>query len=112
LTLADLKTSVKPYSRKWPKDLEKGSQEWRDLLGGHMKFKKTCKQLAAYDIAITQTLGLKVQQAAILVSTPTRTQIFKISRRYLDMLHEDWYKIVDEYYKQIENCNVYDSDLI
>jgi hypothetical protein len=77
-----------------------------------MKFKKTCKQLAAYDIAITQTLGLKVQQAAILVSTPTRTQIFKISRRYLDMLHEDWYKIVDEYYKQIENCNVYDSDLI
>jgi hypothetical protein len=28
------------------------------------------------------------------------------------MLHEDWYKIVDEYYKQIENCNVYDSDLI
>ncbi len=40
LTLADLKTSVKPYSRRWPKDLEKGSPEWRDLLGGHMKFKK------------------------------------------------------------------------
>jgi hypothetical protein len=70
LTLADLKTSVKPYSRKWPKDHEKGSQEWRDLLGGYMKFKKTCKQLAAYDIAIEQTLGLRVSQAAILVSTP------------------------------------------
>ncbi len=112
LTLADLKTSVKPYSRKWPKDLEKGSQEWRDLLGGHLKFKKTCKQLAAYDIAITQTLGITVQQAAILVSTPVRTQIFKISRRYLDMLHEDWYAIVAEYYTQIENCNVYDPDLI
>jgi hypothetical protein len=112
LTLADLKTSVKPYSRKWPKDLEKGSQEWRDLLGGHMKFKKTCKQLAAYDIAIEQTLGMTVQQAAILVSTPIRTQIFKISRNFLNMLREDWYKLVDEYYKQIENCNVYDADLI
>lgn len=102
LTLADLKTSVKPYSRKWPKDLEKGSPEWRDLLGGHMKFKKTLKQLAAYDIAITQTLGMTVQQAAILVSTPVRTQIFKISRRFLDALHGDWYKIVEEYYNQLE----------
>jgi hypothetical protein len=80
--------------------------------GGHMKFKKTCKQLAAYDIAIQQTLGLKVSQAAILVSTPLRTQIFKISRRYLDLLHNDWYKIVEEYYKQVDNCNVYDPDLI
>jgi hypothetical protein len=77
-----------------------------------MKFKKTCKQLAAYDIAIQQTLGLKVSQAAILVSTPLRTQIFKISRRYLDLLHNDWYKIVEEYYKQVDNCNVYDPDLI
>lgn len=112
LTLADLKTSVKPYSRKWPKDLEKGSPEWRDLLGGHMKFKKTCKQLAAYDIAIEQTLGMTVQQAVILVSTPLRTQIFKISRRFLDSLREDWYKIVAEYYAQIEDCNAYDPDLI
>ena len=112
LTLADLKTSVKPYSRKWPKDLEKGSPEWRDLLGGHLKFKKTCKQLAAYDIAIEQTLGMKVQQAAILVSTPVRTLVFKISRRFLDSLREDWFALVAEYYSQIENCGVYDPDLI
>ena len=112
LTLADLKTSVKPYSRKWPKEYEKGSQEWRDLLGGYMKFKKTCKQLAAYDLAIQQTLDVKVDQAAILVSTPLRTQVFKISRRFLDKLHVDWLKIVAEYYKQIDNCNVYDPDLI
>jgi hypothetical protein len=77
-----------------------------------MKFKKTCKQLAAYDIAIEQTLGMKVQQAAILVSTPVRTQVFKISRNFLNMLREDWCQIVDEYYKQIENCGVYDADLI
>jgi len=112
LTLADLKTSVKPYSRKWPKEYEKGSKEWRDLLGGYMKFKKTCKQLAAYDLAIQQTLDIKVDQAAILVSTPLRTQVFKISRRFLDKLHVDWLKIVAEYYKQIDNCNVYDADSI
>lgn len=112
LTLADLKTSVKPYSRKWPKDLEKGSQEWRDLLGGHLKFKKTLKQLAAYDLGITQTLGMRVQQAAILVSTPVRTQVFKISRKFLDSLHADWYALVSEYYSQIERCGHYDPDLI
>ena len=106
LTLADLKTSVRPYSRKWPKDYEKGTKEWRNLLGGYMKFKKTCKQLAAYDIAIEQTLGMKVQQAAILVSTPERTQIFKISRGFLNSLRQDWYKIVEEYYKQIEECEI------
>jgi len=77
-----------------------------------MKFKKTCKQLAAYDIAIEQTLGMTVQQAAILVSTPVRTQVFKISRNFLNTLREDWYALVSEYYAQIENCNVYDSDLI
>jgi len=112
LTLADLKTSVKPYARRWPKNHEKGSQEWRDLLGGHLKFKKTCKQLAAYDLAIQQTLEIKVQQAAILVSTPERTQIFKISRRFLDMLHKDWLKIVAEYYQQVEEIGEYDPDLI
>jgi hypothetical protein len=112
LTLADLKTSVKPYSRKWPKDLEKGSQEWRDLLGGHMKFKKTCKQLAAYDMGIEQTLGMTVQQAAILVSTPVRTQVFKISRNFLNMLREDWLKVVEEYYTQVAENGVYDPDLI
>jgi hypothetical protein len=112
LTLVDLKTSVKPYSRKWPKNLEKGSTEWRDLLGGYMKFKKTLKQLAAYDLGIEQTLKITVQQAAILVSTPTRTQIFKISREFLNCIREDWFKIVKEYYQQIENQVMHDPDLI
>jgi hypothetical protein len=46
------------------------------------------------------------------VSTPNGTQIFKISRRFLDMLHEDWLKIVAEYYKQVEELGEYDPDLI
>ena len=112
LTLADLKTSVKPYCRWWPKDLEKGSTEWRDRLGGYMKFNKCCLQLGAYALGIEQTLNMKVQQAAILVSTPKDTQLFKISRRHLNSCQEKWLKVVNEYYKQIENCVVYDADLI
>ena len=86
---------------------------FKDVIEAIIKWwKKTCKQLAAYDIGIEQTLGMRVQQAAILVSTPIRTQVFKISRRFLDSLRDDWYKIVEEYYTQIENCNQYDPDLI
>ena len=47
---------------------------------------------------------MKVQQAAVLVSTPERTKIFKISRGFLNSLRQDWYKIVEEYYKQLEEC--------
>jgi hypothetical protein len=110
LTLADLKTTVKPYSRYFPKDAEKGSQEWRDLFTGNIKFKKTLKQLAAYDLGLQQTLDIKVDQAAILVSTPERCQVFKISRRFLDMLHDDWKKIVQEYYNQLEEQGPTDYD--
>jgi hypothetical protein len=112
LTLADLKTSVKPYSRWWPKNVEKGSQEWRDLLGGNMKFNKCVLQLGAYDMGIEQTLGMKVQQAAIIVSTPIRNQLFKITRNHLDIAREKWLKLVAEYYKQVEEGIVYDRDLI
>jgi hypothetical protein len=92
--------------------LEKGSPEWRNLLAGNMKFNKTCLQLGAYSSAIEQSLGMKVQQGAILVSTPERTQLFKITRNHLNILEEKWRKVVEEYYTQIKNCNLYDRDLI
>ena len=98
LTLADLKTSVKPYCRWWPKDLPKGSQEWRDRLGGYMKFNKCMLQLGAYALGIEQTLNMKVQQAAIIVSTPGTTQLFKITRNHLNKFQDKWLKVVDEYY--------------
>jgi hypothetical protein len=55
---------------------------------------------------------MRVQQGAIIVSTPIRTQVFKISRKFLDSLETDWLKLVSEYYSQIERCGVYDADLI
>ena len=112
LTLADLKTSVKPYSRWWPKDLPKGSTEWRDLLSGYMKFQKCGLQLGAYALGIEQTLGMKVQQAAIIVSTPTKTQLFKITRKHLNVFQDKWLKVVEQYYNELDNCVVYDPDLV
>jgi hypothetical protein len=110
LTLADLKTAEKPYCRTWPTN--KNAEEYRTLLSGHLKFKKTVLQLAAYDLGIEQTLGLKIQQAAIIVALPNRTQVFKISRNYLNVSRDKWLKLVEEYYKQVETCGVYDADLI
>jgi hypothetical protein len=112
LTLADLKTSNGPYYRRWPKDLEKGSPEWRANLSGHIKFQKAGKQLGAYSLGIKQTLGMTVQQAAIIVATNERTQLFVLSRRYLDIMEEKWLKIVEEYYDQKMACSDYDPDLI
>jgi len=112
LTLADLKTSAKPYCRWWPKDLEKGSLEWRNRLGGYMKFNKCCLQLGAYALGIEQTLNMKVQQAAILVSTPEGTQLFKITRNHLNSAQDKWLKVVNEYYTSPEREEVYDPGLI
>ena len=112
LTLADLKTSTGLYYRRWPKDLEKGSPEWRSNISGYMKFQKCCLQLGAYDWGIEQTLGMKVQQGAIIVSTEQKTQLFLLSRRYLDVLRDKWSKVVQEYYEQLQKQSDYDPDLI
>jgi hypothetical protein len=112
LTLADLKTSNGPYYRRWPKNLEKGSPEWRANLAGYMKFQKASKQLGAYSLGITQTLGMRVQQGAIIVATETRTQLFILSRRYLDIMEEKWLEIVKEYYDQRMAYSDCDPNLI
>lgn len=112
LTLADLKTSNGPYYRRWPKDLEKGSPEWRANLAGYMKFNKCCLQLGAYDLGIEQTLGMKVQQGAIIVSTKDKTQLFLITRNHLNIMREKWLKVVQEYYEQVKVMSDYDPDLI
>jgi hypothetical protein len=77
-----------------------------------MKFQKASKQLGAYSLGIKQTLGMTVQQGAIIVATQERTQLFVLSRRYLDIMEEKWLKIVEEYYTQKQEHNDCDPDLI
>jgi hypothetical protein len=77
-----------------------------------MKFNKCCLQLGAYALGIEQTLNMKVQQAAILVSTPEGTQLFKITRNHLNSSQDKWLKVVNEYYTSPDREEVYDRDLI
>jgi hypothetical protein len=55
---------------------------------------------------------MHMQQGAIIVSTATRTQLFIISRRHLDIVEEKWLKVVQEYYEQREKYADCDPDLI
>lgn len=98
LILGDFKTSTGPYSRYYP------SKE-RDsciTFGGWQKYKKCAMQLAAYAIAIEETLGLKVDAAQILVSTPTITQSFLIHGDELKLQKYKWLQRVRAYWQLVE----------
>jgi hypothetical protein len=77
--LADFKTSVGPYARYYPKEKD------RSTYGGWNKFRKCATQLAAYAIACQETLGLTIDCAQILVSTPEIDQSFFLHGD--DLLH-------------------------
>jgi len=77
-----------------------------------MKFNKCCLQLGAYALGIEQTLNMKVQQAAILVSTEQGTQLFKITRNHLNSSQDKWLKVVNEYYTSPDREEFYDPGLI
>jgi hypothetical protein len=77
-----------------------------------MKFNKCVLQLGAYDLGIEQTLGMRVQQGAIIVSTQQKTQLFLITRNHLNIAREKWLKVVQEYYEQRQQHSDYDPDLI
>jgi hypothetical protein len=60
LTLFDLKTSAGLYSKKSPSS--GGTNR-----GGYFKYLKTMTQLAMYDMAFTELLGVQLEQWAIIV---------------------------------------------
>lgn len=90
--LLDFKTSVGPYSRYYPKDTD------RSLFGGWSKFRKCSVQLAAYAIACKETLGVTIDAAQILVSTPETDQSFYLYGD--DLLHyrHKWLVKVRQFY--------------
>ena len=48
---------------------------------GFIKYQKCCMQLAAYDLAIEHTIGIKPDIHMILVATTERAQVFAIQGR-------------------------------
>lgn len=108
-TLADYKTSDTPYCRYFPdKALQKeDAEEFRRQMLGWMKYKSAAIQLAAYDMAIEETLGIKIDQAVVIgcIKELEKPQLFKLSRTKLDYLRQDWLKIVRKYYSMYSAPN-------
>jgi len=94
--LADFKTSTGPYARYYPEGKD------RSTFTGWNKFRKCCTQLAAYAIASKETLGLQVDCAQILVSTPEIDQCFYLHGDDLAHYRVKWLQKVRHYYELVE----------
>jgi hypothetical protein len=71
LTLLDLKTSSKPYSRNFTPA----------TVGGWHKFMKCAEQLAAYKLALQETLDITVKKLVVFVVLENGAQQFTLSDR-------------------------------
>ena len=89
--LADFKTSSSPYCRYFPKENN------RQNFTGWSKLNKCGLQLAAYSLAIEETLGIHIDCAQILVSTPEIDQSFLLHGDELDRFHVRWLQRVRQY---------------
>lgn len=100
LTLADYKTSVNLYCRNAPgREVVRYSDEWKAKMSGWTKFKKAALQIGAYAMASEETLGLEIEQGAIIVATKTQTQLFKLSQKDLEYYKGEWVKTLYQYYQ-------------
>ena len=57
-------------------------------------------QLAAYDLAIEHTIGIKPDIHMILVATTERAQVFAIQGRTIEKYKEKWLQCVNKYYEE------------
>lgn len=109
--LGDLKTSNGLYYGKWP-----GPDTPRDEYGmrraGFVKYQKCCMQLAAYDMAIQETIGIKPDIHMILVATAERCQTFAIQGRTIQKYKEKWLQAVEKYYTEFHNKPEIDMDAV
>jgi hypothetical protein len=90
--IADFKTSNQPYSRYYPK-----AKADRSRFTGWNKFNKCAMQLAAYAQALDETLGINIDCAQIIVSTPEIDQSFILTREELDRHRTKWLQKIRRY---------------
>ena len=96
--LGDFKTSNQPYCRYFPTKTD------RSNFTGWSKLNKCGLQLAAYALAIEETLDIAVDCAQILVSTPEIDQSFIFHGDELGRFKTKWLQKVRRYgeLKEIE----------
>lgn len=95
--LVDFKTSNGPYSRFFPNEenVDHGA-----TFGGWSKYVKCATQMAAYRIAIKETLGIDCPRCQILVSTPDITQSFQIHGPELRRYEVRWLQKIQKFYDE------------
>lgn len=102
IILGDFKTSVGPYSGKFPSSKANIPEDLKKaLISGVFKYKKTKLQLAAYTIAAEACLGIKITKTQIIVSTPIpeySVQVFSFGEAEIEKDKEAWWQIVRKYY--------------
>ena len=91
--IGDFKTSNQPYCRYYPSS----NSSNRSLFTGWNKFNKCAMQLAAYAQACSETLGINVSCAEIIVSTPEIDQSFILNKNELAKFHTKWLQKVRRY---------------
>jgi hypothetical protein len=95
--LVDFKTSNGPYCRFFPKADSPEVIDAGGTFGGWKKYQKCATQLAAYKIAIKETLGIDIHRVEILTSTPEITQRFQIHGPELKKFECRWLQKVRAY---------------
>jgi len=106
IILGDFKTSVGPYSAKFPSSKSNIPDDLRKaLISGVFKLKKTKLQLAAYTIAAEECLGIKITKTQIIVSTPLpdySVQVFSFGENEIEKDKDNWWEMVRKYYDMHE----------
>lgn len=106
--LGDFKTSVGPYSSRFPSSKVGMPENLRKaLISGVFKLKKTQLQLAAYKLAAESCLGITINKTQIIVSTPEpdySVQVFTFSENEVGKHSEGWLEILKSFYAQIKSA--------
>jgi hypothetical protein len=105
ISLGDFKTSVGPYSAKFPSsksDLPDNVK--KAMISGVFKLKKTKLQLAAYKRAAESCLGITINKTQIIVSTPCpeySVQVFTFGEQEVARDDEAWMLTLKKFYDQL-----------
>ena len=104
IILGDFKTSVGPYSARFPKKGANISEEVKKaLISGVFKCKKTQLQLAAYKLAAEACLGISIDKTQIFVTTPVEdfsVQVFTFGEKEIEKHTNDWMALVHAFYSK------------
>ena len=100
--LGDFKTSVGPYSSRFPRANSGIDDKLRKaLISGVFKLKKTQLQLAAYKLAAERCLGIQIDKTQIIVSTAVpefSVQVFTFGKKDIEKHEELWLEVVKKFY--------------